>query len=442
MRTAVTQVVKPRRRRTVDSAFEPEREPANGQAVDPEVAPIEPPADPANQPEPEVEPAVESPSEEPGTDLAGQPQPKVEPGDKPPELPPIPTDESADDIPPQLPPIPTDESQDDIPDDSTVDPQSALDFESAVDRDSALDFGSTPDLALAALPPTETDEPGDTAAVNEYPTVRGAPPPVESPPEPPAKSAAQPPSEPVVVPEAKPAEPQSAPAPVEPPPKSKIVSPPEPPVKPAILVTPADDTMSTTKHSPSTAVSPPPQEKELPDPNAESTPPTTATTKTTRKPTKKTTATSSTTPTSTTNPTNAKTHTPPFLSADAAGGVGGRQPSAMTRYTNMLLALDKIPRLDNLLASFFTWLLLAGFVLFPGTFANLQTQVVTGSGGQVEQVAVNAIQHVSLFVIAWVCTGIAAGGMCWLWYKWMNNYVWIVNKIFMCVPSPAPRDIG
>lgn len=100
----------------------------------------------------------------------------------------------------------------------------------------------------------------------------------------------------------------------------------------------------------------------------------------------------------------------------------------MTRYTNMLLALDRIPRLDNLLASFFTWLLLAGFVLFPGTFASLQTVSV---GGTVTVEALHAIQHVSLFVIAWICTGIAAMGMIWLWWKWMNNYVWIVNKIFM-----------
>ena len=43
-----------------------------------------------------------------------------------------------------------------------------------------------------------------------------------------------------------------------------------------------------------------------------------------------------------------------------------------TRYMNMLLALDSIPRLHNVLASFFTWFLLAGFLLFPGTFTSLQ----------------------------------------------------------------------
>lgn len=42
-----------------------------------------------------------------------------------------------------------------------------------------------------------------------------------------------------------------------------------------------------------------------------------------------------------------------------------------TRYVNMLLALDGIPKMFNIMASFFTWLLLAGFLLFPGTFSSL-----------------------------------------------------------------------
>jgi hypothetical protein len=45
----------------------------------------------------------------------------------------------------------------------------------------------------------------------------------------------------------------------------------------------------------------------------------------------------------------------------------------------MLLALDDIPMIYNLSASFFTWILLAGFILFPGTFTNLQS-VDLGTG--------------------------------------------------------------
>ncbi|KIK01188.1 hypothetical protein K443DRAFT_99177 [Laccaria amethystina LaAM-08-1] len=101
-----------------------------------------------------------------------------------------------------------------------------------------------------------------------------------------------------------------------------------------------------------------------------------------------------------------------------------------TQYVNMLLALDSIPRLHNMLAGFFTWVLLAGFVLFPGTFTSLQNANVP-AGGEVGREVLGAVAHVPLFVIAWVCCGIGAVGMVWLWWRWRNNYIWILNRIFL-----------
>jgi hypothetical protein len=66
-----------------------------------------------------------------------------------------------------------------------------------------------------------------------------------------------------------------------------------------------------------------------------------------------------------------------------------------TKYVNMLLALDKISGFHNILASFFVWILLAGFVLFPGTFTSLQNQkVITGS--DVGKKVLNTVAHVPL----------------------------------------------
>ncbi|KAF8066775.1 hypothetical protein FPV67DRAFT_1417146 [Lyophyllum atratum] len=101
-----------------------------------------------------------------------------------------------------------------------------------------------------------------------------------------------------------------------------------------------------------------------------------------------------------------------------------------TKYMNMLLALDSIPRLHNMMASFFTWILLAGFVLFPGTFTSLQNAQADISS-EVGKHIINAVTHVPLFVIAFICCGIGAGGMCYLWWRWMYNYVWLVNRIFL-----------
>jgi len=44
-----------------------------------------------------------------------------------------------------------------------------------------------------------------------------------------------------------------------------------------------------------------------------------------------------------------------------------------SQYVNMLLALDDIPTAHNIAAAFFNWILLAGFILFPGTFERLRT---------------------------------------------------------------------
>jgi len=106
-------------------------------------------------------------------------------------------------------------------------------------------------------------------------------------------------------------------------------------------------------------------------------------------------------------------------------------PSQHTQYVNMLLALDDIPAFYNILAGFFTWILLAGFILFPGTFASLQNQNATGLPVQVQQRLLDTVTHLPLFIVAWICTGIGGFGMIWLWWRWRKNYIWCLNKIFM-----------
>jgi hypothetical protein len=89
-----------------------------------------------------------------------------------------------------------------------------------------------------------------------------------------------------------------------------------------------------------------------------------------------------------------------------------RQNSVQTRYMDMLLSLDTIPRLHNILASFFTWILLAGFLVFPGTFTSIAS---LGNDPNIHsQTAANilrGVKHVQLLVVAGVCSGIGAGGM-------------------------------
>ncbi|KAH7322181.1 hypothetical protein B0J17DRAFT_554666, partial [Rhizoctonia solani] len=114
------------------------------------------------------------------------------------------------------------------------------------------------------------------------------------------------------------------------------------------------------------------------------------------------------------------------------GGSLKRRPSANTRYMNMLLELDAVPRFHNMLASFFTWILLAGFVIFPGTFTSIQQiDLEDPSRSDAERWILGQVKNVPLLVIAGLCCAIGAIGMIWLWHRWHKNFIWLVNRIFI-----------
>jgi hypothetical protein len=82
---------------------------------------------------------------------------------------------------------------------------------------------------------------------------------------------------------------------------------------------------------------------------------------------------------------------------------------------------------DDILASGYTWLLLAGFIVFPSTFLTLHT----GTTGGVEGIIIErAIQHIPLLCIAGVCTITGALMICKLWVKRRTNYEWLIDHLF------------
>lgn len=100
----------------------------------------------------------------------------------------------------------------------------------------------------------------------------------------------------------------------------------------------------------------------------------------------------------------------------------------------MLLSLDTIPRLHNILAAFFGWLLLAGYVVFPGTFSSISSSLDSNSSSAAEAEAskiLNSVQNTPLLIIASVACGIAIVGLLCLCFVWRRNYVWLLNRIFL-----------
>lgn len=113
-----------------------------------------------------------------------------------------------------------------------------------------------------------------------------------------------------------------------------------------------------------------------------------------------------------------------------------------SRYIHMLLSIDSIPKIYNLLAAFSTWILLAGYVLLPGTFTSLQNIPTpidpsdpeynpNDPPNAVEVWILERVRNTPLLVIAAICSALGVIGMCGLWFRWRRNYVWIINRIFL-----------
>jgi hypothetical protein len=105
-----------------------------------------------------------------------------------------------------------------------------------------------------------------------------------------------------------------------------------------------------------------------------------------------------------------------------------------TDYVRMLLELQNIHWGYNALAGFAAWILLAGYLVIPGTFTSLQkSDTFQGKEAQddMESVVQATVQNPPLVAIAWTFLAIGSGTMGLLFYRWRNNYIWLINRLFM-----------
>ncbi|KIM78491.1 hypothetical protein PILCRDRAFT_75454 [Piloderma croceum F 1598] len=101
----------------------------------------------------------------------------------------------------------------------------------------------------------------------------------------------------------------------------------------------------------------------------------------------------------------------------------------VSEYTAMLLAMDDIPMIHGIFTKVFVWILLVGFLVLPATFVNLQNKK-TGTKGVTGDL-IGSLQHLPIFIVGCACGGIGILGMCWFWYRWQANSIWICNNIFL-----------
>ncbi|SPQ22153.1 2a480a41-21f9-4083-ad49-37d2db8d5f7e [Thermothielavioides terrestris] len=122
--------------------------------------------------------------------------------------------------------------------------------------------------------------------------------------------------------------------------------------------------------------------------------------------------------------------------AGGRGYYGGEVGASQTPYMNMLLSLDKIPRMHNILVSVFVWILLVGFVIMPGSFTSLKRkqdgQSVMFPVGEVsgEKRAITP-GNTAAMVVGFACIVAGLFGSAWLALRWRRNYVWLLNKLYL-----------
>lgn len=127
-----------------------------------------------------------------------------------------------------------------------------------------------------------------------------------------------------------------------------------------------------------------------------------------------------------------------------------------SHYVQMLLHQDTIPHLHNVLAALLVWLLLAGFLVFPGTFSRVRESMdkknhdddnIDGDEDDEKKLSDKAaktimagVRNMPLLVVAAVICGIAALGMLALAIRHRRNYVWVINRLL--VPGMANSLAG
>ncbi|KAK0373208.1 hypothetical protein CLIM01_09421 [Colletotrichum limetticola] len=84
----------------------------------------------------------------------------------------------------------------------------------------------------------------------------------------------------------------------------------------------------------------------------------------------------------------------------------------------------------SLLAKVFSWLLLAGYIVFPSTFASLRRSRALESMGVVGYIVSRGLNDF-LISLASILSGSASIGLAWLWFRLRANYIWVNQQIII-----------
>lgn len=115
-----------------------------------------------------------------------------------------------------------------------------------------------------------------------------------------------------------------------------------------------------------------------------------------------------------------------------------KAPAQETEYMGMLLHMSQVIEKRpywNILAAGCTWILLAGFIVLPGTYTNFQKSDIVEAAKKDQSNVGNqilaSIAKPGLLIVAAILCGLGVLGVTGLWLKWRANYIWLINKVLL-----------
>lgn len=111
---------------------------------------------------------------------------------------------------------------------------------------------------------------------------------------------------------------------------------------------------------------------------------------------------------------------------------------SLSSYERMVVESHEVPLRWNFLASISNWLLLAGFIVFPGTFTSISRSRLLDHN-QAGRVIQRAVRNVPLLYIGSLSCIVGILGILWAWWNLKHNWFWLVYRIFLSVCPTAEQ---
>lgn len=112
-----------------------------------------------------------------------------------------------------------------------------------------------------------------------------------------------------------------------------------------------------------------------------------------------------------------------------------RNASFQTRYMNMAMSTQRIPRAHNILSNLFAWMMLLAFIIAPANFCRpppkAEAGTVTAWGPGNHTGPYRSMPSVGLLAASCTMFGLGGLGMLWLALCWRRNFIWLMNRIYL-----------